>query len=54
METDRIIEPSNSPWNSPMISVLKKLDVIGKPKFCLDVDYRKLNNTTVEDKMTLP
>lgn len=54
METDGIIEPSNSPWNSPMILVPKKLDATGKPKFRLVVDYRKLNNITVGDKMPLP
>ncbi|KAL4123449.1 hypothetical protein QTP88_015627 [Uroleucon formosanum] len=54
MYDEGIIEPSNSPWNSPMLLVPKKLDATGKPKYRLVVDYRKLNNITVGDKMPLP
>jgi len=54
MESDGIIEPSSSPGNSPILLVPKKIDVSGKPKFRLVVDFRKLNNTTVGDKMPLP
>jgi len=30
---------SSSPWNSPILLVPKKIDVSGKPKFSLVVDY---------------
>lgn len=53
METDGIIQPSNNPENSPMTLVLKKLDAIGKSKFRLILDYQKLNNITVGDKMPM-
>ncbi|KAL4135468.1 hypothetical protein QTP88_007074 [Uroleucon formosanum] len=54
MESGGILEPSSSHWNSPILLVPKKIDVSGKPKFRLVVDFRKLNNITVGDKMPLP
>ena len=38
-----IIEESNSPRNSPILLVPKKLDASGQQKYRLVVDYRKLN-----------
>jgi hypothetical protein len=44
-----IIEDSNSPWNSPLLVVAKKVDACGKQKFQLVVDNRKLNEKMVGD-----
>jgi len=44
-----IIQPSTSPWASPIVVVSKKN---GKKRFC--VDYRKLNGITKKDAYPLP
>lgn len=50
----KIIQPSESPWSSPIWIVPKKLDLSGKQKWRLVVDYRKLNEKTISDKYPIP
>lgn len=54
MLEDGIIRPSQSPWSSPIWIVPKKLDASGKQKWRIVVDYRKVNEKTIDDRYPLP
>ena len=50
-----IIEPSSSPYNSPVWIVPKKPDPqTGKSRWRMVIDYRKLNEKTINDAYPLP
>jgi hypothetical protein len=54
MLEDGIIHKIQSPWNFPILVVPKKLDAAGKRKWCICVDFRKLNDITVGDSFPIP
>lgn len=54
MLEQNIIRASNSPWDSPIWIVPKRVDSTGEKKWRLVVDYRKLNEKTVSDKYPIP
>lgn len=54
MLQQEIIRPSLSAWSSPIWVVPKKPDASGKPKWRLVVDFRKLNEKTLDDKYPIP
>ena len=49
MLSQGVIQPSTSPWSSPIVLVKKK---DGSYRFC--IDYRKLNSITQVDAHPLP
>lgn len=54
MLKDDVIRESHSPWSAPVHLVPKKLDASGQQKWRMVVDYRRLNEITVDDKYPLP
>ena len=52
LENDDIIEPSNSPYNSPLLIVPKKVEN-GEKKWRLVVDFRQLNKKIIDDKFPI-
>nr|XP_049466988.1 uncharacterized protein LOC125908330 [Anopheles coluzzii] len=49
-----VIQPSSSPYSSPIWVVPKKTDASGKKKIRVVIDYRKLNEKTIDDKFPIP
>ncbi|KAL4134683.1 hypothetical protein QTP88_006409 [Uroleucon formosanum] len=54
LESNNIIQPSESPWNTPLIVVSKKPDVYGNPKYRVCVGFRRLNKLTIGDAYPIP
>ena len=54
MLSQNIIVESKSPYNSPLWIVPKKLDHSNIKKWRIVIDYRKLNEVTVDDKFPIP
>lgn len=54
LEDDDIIEKSMSPWNAPIILIKKKADFSGVEKFRIVVDFRTLNQVTLNEFHPLP
>lgn len=54
MLRNKIIRHSNSPYSAPIWIVPKKVDASGKQKWRLVIDYRKLNEITIDDKYPIP
>lgn len=50
-----IVEPSRSPWSSPIWVVPKnRPDSQGRPQWRVVIDYRKLNNITIGETYRIP
>lgn len=54
MIDQNIIRESNSPYNSPLWVVPKKIDNSGVQKWRIVIDYRRLNENTISDKFPIP
>lgn len=51
---NNVIQESHSPWSAPVHLVPKKMDASGEVKYRMVVDYRRLNDITIDDKYPLP
>lgn len=51
---NKVITESHSPWSAPVHLVPKKLDASGEQKYRMVIDYRRLNEITIDDKYPLP
>ncbi|CAG4987577.1 unnamed protein product [Colias eurytheme] len=51
---DNVIQNSHSPYSAPVHLVPKKMDASGEQKFRMVIDYRRLNDVTIDDKYPLP
>jgi transposase InsO family protein len=49
-----IVEPSNGPWCSNLVLVLKKGSTPEKPNIRVTIDARRINSVTVRDHFPLP
>jgi len=54
LESNNIIQPSESPWNAPLIVVSNTPDAHGNPKYRVCVDFRRLNELTIGDAYPIP
>lgn len=54
MEKQGIIRKSKSRYSSPIIVIPKKIDNSGIQKYRIVVDYRRLNQITIDDKYPIP
>lgn len=54
MLNNGIIRHSQSPYSAPIWVVPKKADASGKKKVRIVIDYRKLNEKTIDDKYPIP
>lgn len=52
--SEDIIQESHSPWSAPVHLVPKKMDASGEVKYRMVIDYRRLNDITIDDKYPLP
>lgn len=51
---DNVIQESHSPWNAPVHLVPKKMDASGEIKYRMVIDFRRLNEITIDDRYPLP
>lgn len=54
MLAQNIIKHSHSPYSAPLWVVPKKMDASGETKWRIVIDYRKLNDVTVDDPFPIP